>query len=192
MRAAAEKAERLESFEQREFERVVTSLAGKMFVPAEETTIDCGVVDLSAGGAGIVCSEMPPLETFVVLYIDEFGRYEAVVTRVVGGVLGVRFVCSEAKRVRLMHKLARSPSAGTTEASTLRRHKRVRATPISFFTRGSGERVHCEIIDISLTGASLKAEVRPPVGEMVLIGQMAARVVRQHDHGVGLVFATTP
>jgi hypothetical protein len=177
--------------EQRKFERQKTVLSGKMFVPAEERTVDCGVVDISAGGAGVTCSEMPPLETFVVLYIDEFGRFEAVVTRVVGGVLGLRFVCSDAKRKRLVDKLTQAVNDEAPDGATLRKHRRIKVSPISSFTRLSGDRIDCEIIDISLTGASLKSETRPPNGEMILIGQMAARVVRQHDHGVGIVFATT-
>ncbi|HVU21302.1 MAG TPA: PilZ domain-containing protein [Rhizomicrobium sp.] len=177
--------------EQRKYERKKTVLVGKMFVPAEERTVDCGVVDISAGGAGVTCTEMPPLETFVVLYIDELGRFEAVVTRVVGGVLGLRFVCSDAKRRRLVDRLTQAVSDESSDRASLRKHRRIKVSPISSFTRLSGERVDCEIIDISLTGASLKTETCPPNGEMILIGQMAARVVRQHDHGVGIVFATT-
>jgi hypothetical protein len=180
-----------QSIEQRKFDRTATVLNGKMFVPAEDRTVECGVVDISAGGAGITCTEMPPLETFVVLYIDEYGRFEAVVTRVVGDVLGLRFVCSDAKRKRLIAKLANAVSVDEAHGASLRLHRRIRISPISTFTRCSGDRVECEIVDISLTGASLNTATRPPNGEMILIGQMAARVVRQHDQGVGIVFATT-
>jgi hypothetical protein len=189
MRAATAEAIVVEPINKRAFERTATALAGKMFVPAEERTADCGIVDISAGGAGITCSQMPPLETYVVLYIDTFGRFEAVVTRAVGDVLGLRFVCTDAKRQRLVEQLTKA--VGTGEGPSLRKDRRVKVSPISFFTRVSGDRVGCEIIDISLTGASLKTGTRPPVGEMILIGQMAARVVRQHDNGVAIAFATT-
>ncbi|HTT98507.1 MAG TPA: PilZ domain-containing protein [Rhizomicrobium sp.] len=171
--------------------RTRTALVGKMFVPAEERTVDCGIVDLSAGGAGITCSDMPPLETYVVLYIDTFGRFESVVTRVVGDVLGLRFVCTEAKRKRLVEQLTQPVAPPPVEGAALRKDRRIKVSPISFFTRVNGDRVGCEIIDISLTGASLKTDKRPPIGEMVLIGQMAARVVRHHEQGVGIAFATT-
>ncbi|MEI9932069.1 MAG: PilZ domain-containing protein [Rhizomicrobium sp.] len=105
MSAAPAKAEYRGSVEQRKYERTRTALTGKMFVPAEERTIECGVVDISAGGAGVTCAEMPPLETYVVLYVDDYGRFESVVTRVVGDVLGLRFVCNDAKRARLVEKL---------------------------------------------------------------------------------------
>jgi len=191
MRATTAAATAIEIVDKRSFERTATSLTGKMFVPAEERTVDCGIVDISAGGAGITCLEMPPLETYVVIYIDTFGRFEAVVTRVIGGVLGLRFVCSDAKRKRLVDQLTQSVGGEAADRPVLRKERRVRVSPISFFTRISGDRIGCEVIDISLTGASLKTDTRPPIGEMILIGQMAARVVRQHDQGVGITFATT-
>lgn len=191
MGAAAAEMQVFEMVNKRAYERTRTSLAGKMFVPAEERTVDCGIVDLSAGGAGILCSDMPPLETYVVLYIDTFGRFEAVVARCVGDVLGLRFVCTEAKRKRLVEQLTHTVAPAPEETPVLRKDRRVKISPISFFTRVNGDRVDCEIIDISLTGASLKTGKRPPVGEMILIGQMAARVVRQHDNGIAITFATT-
>ena len=81
------------SGEQRTHERVVTALAGKLFVPAEQVTLDCQIINLSGGGAGIQCAEPPPLNTFVVLYIDGFGRFDGVATRYVEGELGLKFVC---------------------------------------------------------------------------------------------------
>ena len=74
--------------DQRASERYPMRLAGKLFVPAEEVTLDCTIINLSVGGAGIYCAEPPPLDCFVVLYIDGFGRYEGVTTRYVEGELG--------------------------------------------------------------------------------------------------------
>ena len=51
-----------------------------------------------------------------------------------------------------------------------------------------GEIVNCEVLDLSLSGVSLGTEMRPPIGEFVLIGQMAGRVVRHHDTGIGITF----
>jgi len=191
MGAALSEVKLAEPANKRAHERTRTWLAGKMFVPAEERTVDCGIVDISAGGAGVLCSDMPPLETYVVLYIDTLGRFESVVTRVVGDVLGLRFVCTEVKRKRLVEQLTNAVASASGDAPTLRKDRRVKISPISSFTRVNGDRVDCEIIDISLTGASLQTGARPPVGEMILIGQMAARVIRHHDDGVAISFATT-
>src|SRR5579872_4751634 len=98
--------------EQRENERIAITLAGKLFLPAEEATLDCTVVNLSVSGAGLYCPEPPPLDAFVILYVHGFGRYEGVTTRFVKGELGLKFICNEAKRKRLEEHLAGFISEG--------------------------------------------------------------------------------
>ena len=36
------------------------------------------------------------------------------------------------------------------------------------------------------------AETKPPIGEVVLIGQMAGRVARHHESGIGIEFVGSP
>ena len=50
----------------------------------------------------------------------------------------------------------------------------------------------CEVLDLSLSGVSLRTETKPPIGEVVLIGQMAGRVARHHDSGIGIEFVGSP
>ncbi|MBV9045106.1 MAG: hypothetical protein JO348_05225, partial [Alphaproteobacteria bacterium] len=42
--------------------------------------------------------------------------------------------------------------------------------------------------DLSPTGVSVKTALKPPVGEFVLIGRLAGRVARHHEHGIGIQF----
>jgi len=51
-----------------------------------------------------------------------------------------------------------------------------------------GQLVACEVLDLSVSGVSLKTKLRPPIGEFVLIGQMAGRIARHHDQGIGIEF----
>jgi hypothetical protein len=43
-------------------------------------------------------------------------------------------------------------------------------------------------MDISVGGVSLKTDIKPPIGEFVLIAQIAGRVARHHGDGVGIEF----
>src|SRR5277367_3322327 len=74
------------------------------------------------------------------------------------------------------------------EESDIRRHDRTPTKGIARFTRSDGQFVACEVMDLSVSGVSLKTDVRPPIGEFVLIGQMAGRVARHHDQGIGIEF----
>jgi hypothetical protein len=183
-----EQPQRADDAEQRAYRRVRVQFGGKLFVAAEATTMDCTVVDLSAGGAGVLCADAPPLSTFVVLYIDGLGRYEAVTMRYVDGVLGLRLLCRDAKRKRLIDKLNAYVSAGVTDVTLLRAHERLPAVTELYFTRPNGEAVKCEVLDISLKGMSLKTNGRPPINEFIQVGRSYCRVVRHHDQGVGVEF----
>src|SRR5258708_15892267 len=125
-----------QSRDQRSSERIAVRLAGKLFVPAEASTLDCTIINLSLGGAGIYCAEPPPLDAFVVLYVDGFGRFEGVTTRYVEGELGLKFVCKAAKRKRLEQDLEAFVRDGMTGVTRLRRHRRSGgALQIEGFTR---------------------------------------------------------
>ena len=172
----------------RAYGRIGTALLGQIFVPAEETTLDCQIINLSAGGAGIRCFEPPPLQSFVLLYIDGFGRFEGVTTRFVAGELGLAFVCKDAKRERLRQALAAYVLDGEQTPTRLRRHARTRSTSVGYFICPNGEQVACDVLDISLQGLSLRTERCPPIGEVINLGQTRGRVIRHHPEGIAIHF----
>lgn len=177
-----------EADEQRGHERIVIATSGKLFVPAEESTIDCQVVNLSAGGAAVQCSEPPPLNSFIVLYIDGFGRFEGVATRFVNGELGLCFVCKDAKRQRLQNDLNSFVIQGDMSETRLRRHKRAASSATGFYNSPAGEFVPCDVIDISLQGISLRTNGRPSLGAIVDLGRTKGRVIRHHEDGIAIQF----
>jgi hypothetical protein len=181
-------AYRTELADQRADERISTALAGKLFVPAEDIDLDCQVTNLSAGGAGVQCAEPPPLDTFIVLYVEWFGRFECVTTRFVENELGLKFVCEEAKRQRLLQDLAAYASGRTVNATRLRQYPRSSSNFRGHFRRQNGELESCSVINVSLQGVSLRSKVRPPVGETVEFGLIQGRVVRHHGDGFSLQF----
>ena len=174
--------------DQREYERCQTVLGAKLFVPAESLTLECTVVDLSVGGARIRGEELPPLSTFVVLYIEGFGRFEAVTLRCENDALALRFVCKDAKRLRLVEQLKAYLAQGLLGATRLRQHPRNPSQTAGYFTRANGAYIACEILDISLQGVSLHTKARPPVGELVNLGLTCGRVIRHHELGFAIQF----
>jgi hypothetical protein len=186
MRQIAQAAE--PSADQRQYERVSAGLLGKLFVPAENVTIDRHVLNLSAGGASVKCNEPPSLQTFVVLYVDGFGRFEGTALRFTEGELGLKFDCKDAKRQRLVYALNAFVRDGSTTNTRLRSHPRMSAGSAFHFTRANGEQPLYEVIDISLLGASLRTISRPVVGEQIEIGRTRGRVVRHHPDGIAIEF----
>jgi hypothetical protein len=188
MTADREKVVAQAKAERRRFLRVRVDLAGRLFVPAEEREERCRIVDMSPGGVQVTCDHVPPADMPIIIYIDGFGRFEGAVVRPTETSFGVQFHCSALKRERVAEQLTALMNKGIVDESMLRRHERAPTRGLARFTRANGDIVACEVLDLSLGGVSLKTEVRPPVGEVVLIGQMAGKVVRYHENGIAIEF----
>jgi hypothetical protein len=46
------------------------------------------------------------------------------------------------------------------------------------------------IIDLSLSGAALGVEARPPIGAPLMVGNLRATVIRLFEEGIAVEFAT--
>jgi hypothetical protein len=174
--------------ERRRFRRVPVDLGGRLFTPGDGQEARCIILNLSPGGAAIECEIVPDSGTPVVLYVDGFGRFEGTVARREGRGFGVAFVCTPAKRERTAEQLTLFLNKTLVDDSLLRRHERTHQKGFAKFTRADGQVINCEVMDISVGGVSLRSDVRPPLGEYVLIASMAGRVARHHEHGIGIEF----
>jgi hypothetical protein len=174
--------------ERRRFRRVRVDLPGKLFIPANRQEDSCKIVDLSPGGAQVEGNLALEPETQIVLYINGFGRFEGTVVRSDGFAFGVRFACTALKRERTTEQLTLFMNRSLVDEAELRRHDRTPTKGLTRFTRADGQLVSCEVLDLSVSGISVKTDLRPPIGEFVLIGQMAGRVARHHGEGIGIEF----
>ena len=174
--------------ERRRFRRVRIDLPGRLFTPSDGQESRCTVIDLSPGGASILCEIIPAHGIPVILYVDGFGRFEGNVARRDGHGFGVKFICTASKRERIAEQLTLFLNKALVDESVLRRHERTHQKGFAKFTRADGQVINCEVMDISVGGVSLKSEIKPPIGEFVLIAQMAGRIARHHEHGVGIEF----
>lgn len=181
------------SKDRRGSDRVSAQLEGKLYVPSQERTLDCMISNLSVGGAGIRCAEPPPIDAFVVLYVDGFGRFDGVTTRCQGGEVGLKFVCKEAKRKRLEQDLEVFVREGMSGVTHLHRDRRASSrVRIDYFFCADGSKASCSLVDISLQNATLKTLARPAIGEMILMGNTKAWVIRHHQQEIDVQFNEPP
>ncbi len=174
--------------ERRRFRRVRVDLPGRLFIPADAREAQCKIVDLSPGGASVEAELLPEMNTHVVLYIDGFGRFEGAVVRCDGYGFGVRFSGTALKREKTAEQLTLFMNKALVDDGVMRGHDRTPTKGAAQFTRADGTIVKCEVMDLSPSGVALKTAVRPHIGEFVLIGQLAGRVARHHNDGIGIQF----
>src|SRR5690348_3004401 len=91
--------------ERRRFRRVKMDLPGRLFLPAEGSEAPCTILDMSPGGAAVLCERVPDLGTGLVLYVDNFGRFEGRVARHDRGGFGLAFLCTPSKKRRTAGQL---------------------------------------------------------------------------------------
>ena len=174
--------------ERRRYQRVRVDLPGKLFLPVLGEEHPCTVLDLSPGGANISCEAALAADLQVVLYANSFGRFEGTVVRNQPGNIGIRFVSTALKRERTAEQLILFMNRSLLDDSDLRRDERTPTRGLTRFVRHDGQMVSCEVMDLSIGGVSVKTDVRPPIGEFILIGQLAGRIARHHDNGIGIEF----
>jgi hypothetical protein len=174
--------------DRRRYKRERVDLAGRQFEPAEGREAQCKIADMSPGGARVLSDVVPPAGTPLVLYIDGFGRFEGSVACPEQGGFGVQFNCSAHKRDRVAEHLTHYMNGSPPDVSRFRLHDRTPTNGTACFTRASGEVANCAVLDLSISGVSLATQTRPPLGELVLVGQMAGRVSRHHETGIGIEF----
>ena len=176
--------------ERRRFRRVHVSITGRLYIPATQEEAICTVEDISPGDACILCELREEPKGRAVIYLDTLGRFEGPVVRARSGGFIMTFSCSLQKREKLADQLTLEMNRHLMSEADLRRYDRVEATNGSYthYTRSTGEQIRCEVLDLSLTGVSVRTDQKPPVGEHILIGHRAGRVVRHHGDGIGVEF----
>lgn len=177
--------------DRRRYRRIDVDLTGRIFLPRNQSEAPCKILDLSPGGARISSDADFGSDRNVILYVEDFGRFEGNIVRLSGGDFGVQFHCSALKRERIAEQLTVFLNKEFVDDTVMRRHERKPHRGLARFTRASGEIVSCEVLDLSMSGVSLETVARPPLGEVVLIGQMAGRIARHHERGIAIEFVTS-
>jgi len=178
------------SKERRRFRRVNLAITGRLYIPATQEESLCTVEDISPGDVSVRCELKQEPKGRAVIYLENLGRFEGPIVRGNDGGFVMTFSCSLQKREKLADQLTLEVNRNLLSESDLRRYDRVEAVSGSYthFTRSSGEHIRCEVLDLSLSGVSVRTELRPPVGEHILIGHRAGRVARHHQDGIGVEF----
>jgi len=172
--------------DRRKYHRVDLPLKGRYLDDRGEEQA-CLVINISAGGAYMRAKNPPAFGKSVVLYIDQMGRFEGKVIRSNDDSFAVTYERKREKSARTADDLTQVVNRGK-RTHDRRQTPRIRqnAPALVYFDDGRAE--DCAILDISLTGASIEINPRPPLGANLILGRMTAKVVRRHETGVGVVF----
>lgn len=174
--------------ERRGSQRVSVSIFGR-FMLEDKSEYACEIVDMSPKSAGFSTRCPGAMGEHIVIYADHLGRFEGKISRIFDGGFAITIEASERKKDKLAAKLTWLSNQGTLGLPEDRRHDRLMPRdPSSELVLEDGRTYHCKIIDLSMSGAAIKSDVKPAIGSIATLGTMRGRVVRHFDEGIALEF----
>lgn len=193
MTAQQAKAPRLSSrkLERRRHQRVQVALLGR-YMLADRQEYPCQTHDVSPGGALLLAPVRGKLGERVVVYLEHLGRLEGEITRHIPHGFAFSISAAFRKRDKLASQLTWLANRQALGLPEDRRHERITPRVAATVLRlESGRELEARLIDVSLSGAALSLEHRPPLGAAVTVGSTNAKVVRHFQGGIAVEFRLT-
>jgi hypothetical protein len=174
--------------ERRRFQRVRVNLLGR-YMLADRREFPCQVVDMSPGGMALIAPVNGKAGERVIAYIDHIGRLEGSIVRQFQNGFAMTIAATPRKRDKLASQLTWLANRHVLGLPEDRRHGRVvPRDPVSNLTLPDGSSLSCRVIDMSLSGAAVSSDQRPPIGALVTLGKTQGRVVRHLEQGFAVEF----
>lgn len=159
------------------------------FMRASRHEYPCKLTDISVSGGSMMSPVIVEMGENIVAYFDHIGGIEGTVVRLFEGGFAITMNVTQHKREKIAAQLTWLINKHELQAVPDRRHERVRAAnEKSTLKLAEGITVECRVIDVSLSGASIETPARPAIGTEVVFGKLRCRVMRHHEHGIGVAF----
>jgi PilZ domain len=176
------------SEERRRFQRVSVDLLGRYMLP-DRREFPCQVVNMSPGGMALVAPVAGQPGERVIAYVDRLGRLEGHIARILEHGFAMTIAATPRKRDKLAAQLTWLANRHLLASPEDRRHGRMAPrNPVTRLVMPNGINVSCRIIDVSLSGAGIASDQRPPIGALITIGKVQGRVVRHLEEGFAVEF----
>ena len=174
--------------DRRRYRRVPLALLGR-FMRANKQEYPCKLVDISVGGLSLMSPVAVEDGERIVTYIDCLGGLEGTVIRQLPGGFALALAITAHKREKLAAQITWLINRHELDPSDARRHERViPRMSASSLQLADGAAIPCQVLDVSISGASIATEARPLIGTEVVLGKLRSRVVRHHEVGIGVRF----
>lgn len=173
--------------ERRTIPRVDISLSGRYMLP-DKSEFTCTTMNATPHGIEILCPVRGEVGQRIICYIDDIGRVEGEIARHTP--VGMAFViyATDHKRAKLASTIDWLSKRNFGAVTDSRRDARIAPKrKLVTVTTGTDQFIG-SLVDVSLSGAAVRARIAPQVGAMVRLGDTDARVVRHDEGGFGVEF----
>ena len=175
--------------------RVITSIPGRYSLgsqhdkPGQRRDFACRALNMSPRAMLLAAPVSGALGERVITHFDRFGRLEGIIIRVLTRGFVMSIAATEDERARLAVKLAWLEDHKNHDAHEARKHERiVPRDPYSTLTLADGSVLTCLVIDMSVSGVAVSAEIVPEIGTPLAVGRVIGRVRRHFAEGFAVEF----
>ena len=174
--------------DRRRHHRLKLRVAGRFMMP-DRTEHRCVTVDMSPGGVMLQSLVLPFARQKIIVYLDELGRLEGEVTRVLRDRFSLQLTATSRKMDRTAASLTWIANREGLGLSEHRRSERFElAQPGVMIQLGEGRQIAGRVLDLAEHGAAIAVPYPLAVGERVSVGRAEARVIRVFDRGCAVEF----
>ena len=146
----------------------------------------CRVVKMSPQAIELAAPVTGTVGELAVVHFDKFGKFEGPVIRIGQRGFVMRIMATAEDRSKVAGKIAWIEDKNSPDG---RRHERfVPFDARSTVSLTDGRTLRCEIIDYSIFGAAVFADIEPELGAALKVGQVIGQVVRQFGGGFAVEF----
>lgn len=179
--------------------RYVGVVGGRYSLPrldaggGETEVFACRTVSLSPTSVVVAAPVAGDIGQSVSFLFEHLGFVKGSIARHIPGGFEVDIANEGEDRERLAAKISWLKNHRLRKAvdrrEAPRRYPRV---PRAYFYLEDGVEHPCFVIDISVSGAGLSAQLRPPIGTAITLGDIRSTVVRHMETGFGVAFDVAP
>ncbi len=174
--------------ERRLHRRFPIKLIGR-FMRADGHEFPCQLRDISIAGLALSSPVQPDIGESVIVHIDELGGLEGTIVRTFDGGFSIALAATRHKSEKLAARITWLINRGELDGFNERGHKRrLPGRNINTLKPNDEVSLQVQVIDVSLSGANVAAEARPPIGSEAYLGKLRAKVARHQERGTAVRF----
>jgi hypothetical protein len=190
-------AEDLMFVDRRREPRIIVSIAARYALANRRDShgnrreFACRIVDISSLAMTLLVPVNGSVGERVLVHCDEFGKLEGSIIRVLERGFVMLTALSEEERRNLAVKIDWYEKNKNHDLVDNREHKRIiPKNPHSHLVFQDGSMLQCFVIDMSVAGVAVSADVKPEIGTPLAVGTLVGRVVRHLNDGFAVKFLT--
>jgi len=149
----------------------------------------CRIANISSHYMLLAVPVMGVVGERVITNCEEFGELEGTIERLADGGFVLKIIATDEVRAKLAAKIQWYDQVKNHNVPDSRMHKRiVPKNPHSTLLLADGSCVRCFVVDMSVSGVKVSAELEPEIGTTLAVGKVIGRVVRNFPAGFAIKF----